>query len=721
MKYLLIILFPFLLSAQNIWYVDRDATGANTGRSWTDAWTSLDSSVWMGYNGVNWAIIGDGDTIYVSGGTDSTRYIPTGNSNYACGIRRETSEGETHETFTTPVVIAPAWHANHNGDVYYTPSDDVVGTSVYATITSISAGTPNYTGDTITVSGSLSGTNDFYRFYYWHNLTTGAYSWVSQYWGGTQRFILNTNGLTQSAGDVICLTLVSSSYMIFSVSGVNNVEITGMNFVDTRSDSMHQQNGLMSLYGSDVTIKNSYIFNRGLTTGTYFEGSNLSLIDNFFDYEVNALDNGIDPIGASGGNGSGTHLIDGNIILIRNISQTTTSHRDGIQIADCGVDGVNSNTLDIVIRNNTVIVAGAGTNWNGMVYTDRNKTNVNWYIYNNLFVANNTTSNIGGLFMYQGFKPPEYVEWSLSAYVFNNTMIMNDDGTGLSLPIGIEDTDTLYYKNNLVVMDAPINTMLRTTHFYYGEYYRRFDYNGWFEYGGLSGTFYNGEGFGSYSYAQWTDPANFSNNDQYDANSITGNSTSVTFAEKYGEDIADYYTETGRDLGTDIGADRPDLLAKFPDIEYDILGNPRTGTWDIGALEFQSGAVDTVPTFSFTPVTGATRSQTYTATAVFLNADSTFNVSTTTGANFKIGALGSYATTTVTADSGDTVYVQNTASGSYSILNRETIVAGGVSANFDVTTEAEPYVPPVSSGGIVKGSNGILIKDSTGKPIRTTQ
>jgi hypothetical protein len=39
----------------------------------------------------------------------------------------------------------------------------------------------------------------------------------------------------------------------------------------------------------------------------------------------------------------------------------------------------------------------------------------------------------------------------------------------------------------------------------------------------------------------------------------------------------------------DIGSTYSYLLAKFPDIEYDILGNLRTGTWDIGALEYQGG------------------------------------------------------------------------------------------------------------------------------------
>ncbi len=35
---ILSLLLFFTVNAQNIWYVDRDATGSNTGRSWANAW-----------------------------------------------------------------------------------------------------------------------------------------------------------------------------------------------------------------------------------------------------------------------------------------------------------------------------------------------------------------------------------------------------------------------------------------------------------------------------------------------------------------------------------------------------------------------------------------------------------------------------------------------------------------------------------------------------------
>jgi len=66
-KFIIILLCPCLLFA-GARYVDNTANGANNGESWTDAWESLPSVVWGGLGVVA------GDTLFISGGTDSTVY-----------------------------------------------------------------------------------------------------------------------------------------------------------------------------------------------------------------------------------------------------------------------------------------------------------------------------------------------------------------------------------------------------------------------------------------------------------------------------------------------------------------------------------------------------------------------------------------------------------------------------------------------------------------------
>ncbi len=73
--FILILLISFFSSisfSQNqprAWYVFKNATGSNNGTSWTNAWTS--------FSAIQWSSIQPGDTLFISGGTDSVVYSQT--------------------------------------------------------------------------------------------------------------------------------------------------------------------------------------------------------------------------------------------------------------------------------------------------------------------------------------------------------------------------------------------------------------------------------------------------------------------------------------------------------------------------------------------------------------------------------------------------------------------------------------------------------------------
>ena len=71
------LLFILTIQAQNKWYVNRDTPVGESGNGtdWAHAWKYIGADG-GGNGGINWASVGDGDTIFVSGGSDSTLYFP---------------------------------------------------------------------------------------------------------------------------------------------------------------------------------------------------------------------------------------------------------------------------------------------------------------------------------------------------------------------------------------------------------------------------------------------------------------------------------------------------------------------------------------------------------------------------------------------------------------------------------------------------------------------
>jgi hypothetical protein len=102
-----ILLLTFLIlnsvSAQNF-YVNKFAAGTNDGRSWTNAWTSIEDSSAANPGGIDWSVAGEGDTIFISGGMDSTTYAGS------LTIRAAGTPGNN-------LVITKGLEIGHNGKV----------------------------------------------------------------------------------------------------------------------------------------------------------------------------------------------------------------------------------------------------------------------------------------------------------------------------------------------------------------------------------------------------------------------------------------------------------------------------------------------------------------------------------------------------------------------------------------------------------------------------
>jgi hypothetical protein len=148
----------------------------------------------------------------------------------------------------------------------------------------------------------------------------------------------------------------------------------------------------------------------------------------------------------------------------------------------------------------------------------------------------------------------------------------------------------------------------------------------------------------------------------------------------------------------------------------DYNGNPRDeSTPSIGAFEYID-ATDTTAYVAFTSVTNAELNSYNIASGVLTSVDSTFHIWTTTADSFKVGVLGTYGITMVEADSGDTVYVPNIASGYYSTPSISSIVVSGTPRSFTVITKSAPTL----TSGILKSSDGKILRDSTGKIIKVS-
>ncbi len=129
-----------------IYYVDRDATGTGDGLSWVNASKTVVDLPWGSING--------GDTVYVSGGADSTTYSPV----YLYG-----------KSFVDYVVITRGKDAGHDGEVYFQNSGTAVsytfklGSCRYIKVTGFTLTNTSTTDDSLTVNSVFRSENGNYN------------------------------------------------------------------------------------------------------------------------------------------------------------------------------------------------------------------------------------------------------------------------------------------------------------------------------------------------------------------------------------------------------------------------------------------------------------------------------------------------------------------------------------------------------------------------------
>ena len=581
MKYLIFALFIFLsvtIQAQNVWYVDRDSPvadnpSASNGMSWETAWASLDSSVWLGTGGVNWLVISPGDTIYVSGGTDSTNYIPySAVANDWSGWRRDPPYNEPI-TFASQVVITKAWHEGHNGEVWFTTANDSqYSVFIGAGIDRVKLIHLNFI-DRRTNSMNAGIVSNFMTMYgkdntvdscylYSRGLVAGVGATAENFHFTNNVFEYEWNNLPNSTDPIGIGTGVGGHLIDRNVFILRN----GYTALGGDGTGMTTTSTSMTVTGLDMPI-DGYIGVQ-VVAGAYFMDVTSNSEDTF--YGTGGWYNSEGIPGGPPSNGTAW--------------QISGSHRDGFQMSGDSTDGY----LTTVISNNFLIdTREEGNGWNAMMYFVGN-ANIRHLIFNNVIVNRKNNTTLQGGFSFNGYWSTASIQ---TAVILNNTVITKGAPRGGGCIVA--NIDSVIAMNNLFVVDTTVHSdglgyIIATPDYDLLSHNRYGAYN----YSAESPMFFVQNNYRTWTYLTETLGREVGGN--------VMDSRAITFDNKYDSTtVTAYYTTTGRDSGIDLSTDAgvylANLVSEYPALNYDILGNPRgtNGSWDIGALEYQGEAEPT--------------------------------------------------------------------------------------------------------------------------------
>lgn len=537
------LLLLFTANAQNVWYVNfNNTSGTYNGQSWATAWRTLDA-IWTKIDGsiygVDWDVIGDGDTIYVSGGSDSTTYIAQNiiMSGYGAGAGQ----------FIDPVVICPSWESGHNGDVY------IVNT--------------NHQKIAFSMSGLKNVKVTGFNVYH---LPSNPLSDQQCAYITTSDSIVIDSSLFASDGSSTVITFADASYCTLSNSTVETLyntfpcnqdlvgltaggsEIPGGNkLINLSLISRGQYAGTSGTADGAVTVTSNSLTDTRLSMVTdyhiaarvYCDGKSLDVTSN----------DGTTFTGTAGWSG-GTPTTGQSWYVESN------AHMDIIQIG--GEQTYGDDSFATTVFDRLFIWAFSESfPYSNIIYA--NGTAKQRFIFsNNLVVIDVPTAH----------SPIALTDNEVGqvnrAWVFNNTFIV-----GAGTPIYFRPMDTLVYKNNIVLQhtyDPTFMFVLGYSNDIYNACYKDVDYNYYYKIGGTGSTeddYFIGPSSGlRRTWTQWTAT------DGFDTHSDTGY---ISLADVR-DSVISAFVPSEQLQGTDLSA---------YGITTDILGNERT-VWTMGALEF---------------------------------------------------------------------------------------------------------------------------------------
>ncbi|MBS4034569.1 MAG: hypothetical protein KGZ85_08900 [Ignavibacterium sp.] len=351
----------------------------------------------------------------------------------------------------------------------------------------------------------------------------------------------------------------------------SNILVDGLNgFVEGNA-------GLVALYeATNITVKNGTFYASNGSASLIGAGmtTNFHLLNNYFEVLTKNINTWYDGMYMSGG--SGGHIFDGNTFILR--GSEPTAHRDCFQIGYLEGGTTQTNRPSIRISNN-FIWAGDEDNvsMNCAIY-GYSSGSLSWLIYNNVihWVGSGARIIDIGRDMYTNGTT---ANMRASVRMFNNTMYNYSSVSSQSMWFeGQRDNgigrgsfcDTVIYKNNILYDNSGGNAVfVLGSGADYDSIYKDFNYNRYYfpNMGSNPSRFLTANSGQDFSFTGW----------QTEGEDASSSVASISFTNLGSVYIADYFTATGRDLGTDL----------TPLFTTDILGNERTGAWDIGALEYQ--------------------------------------------------------------------------------------------------------------------------------------